>query len=64
MDDVDDLVPTLLNRINREMHRTLSVTGVALDVMSALKAYDWPGNIRELENVLMKGRCCLPGETS
>lgn len=60
-DDIDDLVPTLLNRINREMHRTLSVTGVALDVMDALRAYDWPGNIRELENVLMKAAAVCQG---
>ncbi|MFC1664390.1 sigma-54-dependent transcriptional regulator [Pseudomonadota bacterium] len=62
-DDIDDLVPTLLNRINREMHRTLSVTGVALDVMDTLKNYDWPGNIRELENVLMKAAAVCQGNT-
>lgn len=61
--DINDLVPTLLNRINREMHRTVSVTGLSLDVMDALRAYDWPGNIRELENVLTKASAVCQGNT-
>ena len=34
---------------------------VSLDVMAALSGYDWPGNIRELENVLE--RMVLMSET-
>ena len=60
-DDLDDLVPTLLARINREMHR--SISRVAADVMDAFHAYDWPGNVRELENVLMKATALCPGDT-
>jgi DNA-binding NtrC family response regulator len=59
-DDLDDLVPTLLARINREMHR--SVSRVAADVMDAFRAYAWPGNVRELENVLMKAAALCPGD--
>jgi DNA-binding NtrC family response regulator len=61
MDDLDDLVPTLLARINREMHR--SISRVAADVMDAFHAYAWPGNVRELENVLMKAAALCPGDT-
>jgi len=52
MEDVEDLVPVLLTRVNREMHR--NVSNVTVDAMDALRAYSWPGNVRELENVLMK----------
>jgi DNA-binding NtrC family response regulator len=58
--DLDDLVPTLLVRINREMHRGIS--RVAADVMDAFHAYAWPGNVRELENVLMKAAALCPGD--
>jgi DNA-binding NtrC family response regulator len=52
MEDIEDLVPVLLARINREMNR--NVSNVAGEAMDALRAYSWPGNVRELENVLMK----------
>ena len=61
MDDLDDLVPTLLARINREMHR--SISRVAADVIDAFHTYAWPGNVRELENVLMKAAALCPGDT-
>lgn len=51
-EDISDLVRALLARINADMRR--SVSKVAADVMAQLQSYDWPGNIRELENVLMK----------
>ncbi len=59
-EDLDDLVPTLLARINREMHR--SISRVAADVMDCFRTYDWPGNVRELENVLMKAAALCPGD--
>ena len=31
------------------------VLGVTPEVMGALRAYDWPGNIRELENIIERG---------
>ena len=59
-EDLLDLVQTLLARINKDMHR--KVTRVAMDVMEAFHAYEWPGNIRELENVLMKAVALCPGD--
>lgn len=48
--DLDQLTRALLDKIGRRRG------GVALDInedaLRALKRYDWPGNIRELENVL------------
>jgi two-component system response regulator AtoC len=49
-EDIPVLVPVLMERIGRALHRSpLQVTDPA---MERLCAYAWPGNIRELENVL------------
>ncbi|NOR52013.1 MAG: response regulator [Gammaproteobacteria bacterium] len=51
-EDILDLVQTLLARINKELHR--NVSSVSMEVINMFHNYAWPGNIRELENVLMK----------
>ena len=52
MDDLQDLVQALLARVNSELKG--SVTHVDQSVLECFMHYSWPGNIRELENVLMK----------
>jgi two-component system response regulator AtoC len=52
IDDVPDLARYFLARINRDIGS--KVTRVENKVMEILKAYSWPGNIRELKNVLIK----------
>ncbi len=59
--DLLDLVQALLARINREMH--CNISGLTLEVMECFQRYDWPGNIRELENVLMKSAALCAGDT-
>ena len=58
--DIPLLVEHLLNKINRELHR--NVTKIPKEVMSALMQYDWPGNIRELENILTRAAVLSRGE--
>ncbi len=49
-EDVPLLVSGLLERLSRTLHRPiLQVTEAA---MSLLTSYHWPGNVREMENVL------------
>ncbi|MEM1348645.1 MAG: helix-turn-helix domain-containing protein, partial [Myxococcota bacterium] len=49
----EDIEPLIGHFIGKLGVRTGSgVTGVADDAMRALRAYGWPGNIRELENVI------------
>ena len=49
-DDVPQIAQTLLQRLAREMDVPLPV--LAAEAVEALKGYDFPGNVRELENVL------------
>lgn len=49
-DDISPLVDTFLARFSAEMGKELR--GLTPDAMRALLAYDFPGNVRELENAL------------
>jgi two-component system, NtrC family, response regulator AtoC len=48
--DIPRLVEHFLHKFNARLNKSLS--GVEEDAMDRLLAYHWPGNIRELENVL------------
>ena len=52
-EDIPDLVDHLLARINNELRR--NVNKVSTETMDSLIAYNWHGNVRELENLLMAG---------
>jgi DNA-binding NtrC family response regulator len=49
-DDIPLLVNAFLARMNRQHETTIS--GVSDEAMRCLSGYAWPGNIRELRNVL------------
>jgi DNA-binding NtrC family response regulator len=49
-EDIPSLVNHFLRRFNRRFRR--DVRSVAPDALAALTAYDFPGNVRELENLL------------
>ncbi len=49
-DDIELLIHALLARFSRQLGKP--VTGVAAEAMNILRNYSWPGNIRELENVI------------
>ena len=48
--DIPLLAQTFLEQVREDTNR--SVTGFSLDALSALEAYSWPGNIRELQNIV------------
>ena len=45
-----DDIPALVNHYNRRFRR--DVKGITPDALAALAAYEFPGNVRELENVI------------
>jgi len=49
-EDIDHLVTHFVKKFNQEHKR--NIKGVAVEAMDKLKSYGWPGNIRELENVI------------
>ncbi|HIJ56216.1 MAG TPA: sigma-54-dependent Fis family transcriptional regulator, partial [Deltaproteobacteria bacterium] len=50
IEDLPHLVTVLLNTLNRELAKVIH--NIHPHALSALKGYHWPGNIRELENIL------------
>lgn len=49
-DDIDALVQNFIKKFAKQHGRV--ITGVSAEALEMLKAYRWPGNIRELENVI------------
>src|SRR6185295_17056773 len=48
--DIPRLVSHIIKKFNERLRKTIS--GIADDALAALETHSWPGNIRELENVL------------
>ncbi len=61
LDDMPELVGFFVKAINQE--RGLNITGVSPQVLSAFMKYDWPGNIRELRNIIERASIFCTGET-
>ncbi len=59
-DDIPALVGYFIQKYNRELGR--NVVGVGPLVVEALKAYDWPGNIRQLRNALERAMLFADGD--
>jgi two-component system response regulator HydG len=49
--EFEDIVLSILSEITSEVHRE-HLRSMSREAWSVLRAYDWPGNIRELRNVL------------
>jgi two-component system, NtrC family, response regulator PilR len=60
-EDIPLLVNRILKRLNEELGK--SVKGVDLSVLEAFMNYSWPGNIREMENVLEYAMTMSESET-
>jgi transcriptional regulator with PAS, ATPase and Fis domain len=60
-DDIPLLVNHFINRFNKETGK--KVTHVSPETMEILMAYDYPGNIRELENIIEHMMVFCSGDT-
>ena len=58
-------IPILANHFIRRFARSIGkkVTGISTRALSELQAYDWPGNIRELEHTLERSMILSSGTT-
>lgn len=58
-----DDIPLLLDRFVRDLSSAINkpVTKVQNDVVTALMEYSWPGNVRQLQNVLERAINIAPG---
>lgn len=49
-DDLAQLVTNFIQKFNKKQGK--KIIGITPEALAVLKRYDWPGNIRELENVI------------
>ncbi len=52
-EDIPLLVNNIIDKINFQLG--LNITGIESQVLDKFMEYDWPGNIRELQNVIERG---------
>jgi two-component system, NtrC family, response regulator AtoC len=58
--DLPHLIDYLLTKINLDLHK--KVIGVSDEMMGIFMKYNWPGNIRELENLLVRACVVAKGQ--
>jgi DNA-binding NtrC family response regulator len=58
--DIPELVSYFLRKFNREMKKRIS--GITPEAMEKMMSYGWPGNVRQLENVLKRAMVLCQGE--
>jgi len=58
-EDIPDLVSYFLKKFNRELKR--GTVGITPSAMEKINSYEWPGNVRQLENVLKRAGCSARG---
>ena len=58
--DIPPLIDYLLAKINLDLHK--KVIGVSDEMMEIFMNYSWPGNIRELENLLVRACVVAKGQ--
>jgi transcriptional regulator with GAF, ATPase, and Fis domain len=61
VDDLPELIEHFLNRFSRERHEEKKI--ISPESFELLRRYDWPGNIRELENVVSSASIFANGRT-
>jgi DNA-binding NtrC family response regulator len=59
-DDIPDLARRFLARFAAEEGRT--VRAIAAEAMALLRSYDWPGNVRQLENAIFRAVVLCDGD--
>jgi two-component system response regulator HydG len=58
-DDIPVLAEHLLRKAAREIHKDVRI--IPASVMKAMQEYDWPGNVREMENAITRAAVLAHG---
>ncbi len=61
-DDIPALIRHFMVR-NRDGETGSGITGITGEAIAMLQAYDWPGNIRQLENAVLRAVVLCDGDT-
>jgi DNA-binding NtrC family response regulator len=59
-EDIPELVSYFLKKFNRELRK--EIVGITSAAMEKITSYGWPGNVRQLENVLKRAMVLCQGE--
>mgnify|MGYP005837689245 CR=1 FL=1 len=59
-EDIPELVSYFLKKFNRELKK--GIVGITPSAMEKIISYGWPGNVRQLENVLKRAVVLCQGE--
>ncbi len=59
-EDIPELTSYFLRKFNREMGK--KIAGLTPEAMEKITAYEWPGNVRQLENILKRTLVLCQGE--
>jgi nitrogen regulation protein NR(I) len=59
-EDIPELSSYFVKKFNRELKK--NVVGIVPSVMEKIASYGWPGNVRQLENVLKRAMVLCQGE--
>jgi transcriptional regulator with PAS, ATPase and Fis domain len=62
-DDIPLLVQHFLSKLARDSKQRKGPSGLSQDAMRQLMAYRWPGNVRQLENIMERMFTLLPGRS-
>lgn len=60
--DMDTFINFFVDKANNELNR--NVIHLSNEVLDTFKSYDWPGNLRELKNVIKRMVLLTPGDTA
>ena len=59
-EDISELVSYFLKKFNRELKK--GIAGITPSAMEKITSYGWPGNVRQLENILKRAMVLCQGE--
>lgn len=59
-EDLPELVSYFLSRFNRELKK--DILGITPQAMNKINTYHWPGNVRQLENVIKRAMILCQGQ--